>query len=218
MPVNKDALVFGDRTYLLDVHGFLEPPEQWDENFAEGMARILGIYSGLSEKHWSFIRYLRRKFIEEKMVPVVVAACADNQLRLSEFRALFPTGYHRGACKIAGINYEFMYRSNIWLTYESRVVLGPRQKMSVLGFLEDFEQWDERFAHFLARELHLNSGLTERHFALIYYLRAYYRKNKNIPLIFEFCRANDLTLEDFDKLFPTGYHRGACRIAGLPCI
>jgi len=67
--------------------------------------------TGTEEKHWSFIRYLRKKFLEEKTVPVVVLACADNDLRLSEFKLLFPTGYHRGACKIAGINYDFMYKA-----------------------------------------------------------------------------------------------------------
>ena len=32
------SVTFGDRTYRLDVHGYLDPPDQWDEAFAEGMA------------------------------------------------------------------------------------------------------------------------------------------------------------------------------------
>ncbi len=92
------------KTYTLDAYGFLDPSDQWDEAFADGMARKLGVYDGMAERHWSFIRYLRRKFLEEKTVPVVVIACAENGIGLSQFRQLFPTGYHRGACKIAGIH------------------------------------------------------------------------------------------------------------------
>ncbi len=85
------------RSYTLDDHGFLDPPEQWDEAFAEGMARVQGIRGGLSERHWEFIRYLRGQFLDEETVPVLVMACAENRMHLSELRALFPTGYHRGA-------------------------------------------------------------------------------------------------------------------------
>jgi tRNA 2-thiouridine synthesizing protein E len=112
MPTQERTITFNEKTYSLDEHGFLFPPEQWDENFANGMAETLEIYGGMTEKHWAFIRYLRKKFIEEETVPVVVIACAENKLRLREFKRLFPTGYHRGACKIAGINHEFMYKTN----------------------------------------------------------------------------------------------------------
>ena len=209
-------VTFDNKTYTLDAHGFLNPPEQWDENFANGMAEVLGIYGGLKEKHWSFIRYLRRKFLEEKTVPVVVLACADNDLRLSEFKLLFPTGYHRGACKIAGINYDFMYKTNYWLTYETSAVLRAEHEVTAAGFLADFEKWNERFAEAVVREWKLPGGLTERHRSIIGYLRDFYGKTKNIPTIFEFCRANDLSFEELTALFPEGYRRGACRIAGLP--
>jgi len=163
-------VTFDNKTYTLDAHGFLNPPEQWDENFANGMAEVLGIYAGLKEKHWSFIRYLRKKFLEEKTVPVVVLACADNDLRLSEFKLLFPTGYHRGACKIAGINYDFMYKTNYWLTYETSAVLRAEHEVTAAGFLADFEKWNERFAEAVVREWKLPGGLTERHRNFIRYV------------------------------------------------
>jgi sulfur relay (sulfurtransferase) DsrC/TusE family protein len=56
-------IAFKGRTSELDDHGFLDPPEQWDEDFAEGMARLVGIVSGLTERHWQMIRYVRRKFL-----------------------------------------------------------------------------------------------------------------------------------------------------------
>jgi len=210
------TVTFGDKTYTLDQQGFLNPPEQWDEKFASGMAEMQDIYGGLTEQHWNFIRYLRKKFIEEETVPVVVLGCADNNLRLSDLRFLFPTGYHRGACRIAGINYDFMYQSNYWLTYETSTLRKEDYRITHSGFLEDFEQWNERFAHLIVREWKLSMGLTDRHLQIIGYLRDYYRRTKNIPTVYETCKANNLDLEEFRKLFPAGYRRGACRIAGLP--
>ncbi len=214
--MERKSIEFGDKTYALDDHGFLELPEQWDEAFAEGMARRQGIFNGLNEEHWRFISYLRKKFLEEQKVPVVVLACADNNIRLNKLRKLFPTGYHRGACRIAGINYEFMYTSNIWLTYESHALLAPEQKLSQAGFLEDFNQWNEHFAHLTAREWTLPNGLTDRHWEIIRYLRDYYSVHKNVPTIYNVCQVNHLSLEELLELFPAGYRRGACRAAGLP--
>jgi tRNA 2-thiouridine synthesizing protein E len=218
MPTQERTITFNEKTYSLDEHGFLFPPEQWDENFANGMAETLEIYGGMTEKHWAFIRYLRKKFIEEETVPVVVIACAENKLRLREFKRLFPTGYHRGACKIAGINHEFMYKTNYWLTYETSAVLKSEYKMTPRGFLEDFNQWDEHFAELVIREWKLAGGLTDRHRRIIKYLRNYYIAANNIPAFYETCKANRTTPKKFRELFPGGYRRGACRIAGLPWI
>jgi len=214
--LEKNSITFKNKEYTLDKNGFLDPPDQWDDNFAEGMAKRVGIDGGLSEKHWQFISYLRKKFVKEKIVPVVVIACMENQLRLNEFRKLFPTGYHRGACKIAGINYEFMYKHNMWLTYETSPVLKNQYRMTLLGFLEDFTTWDKRFATLLASTWDLPDGLTERHWAIIEYLRVFFQRNRNIPTLHETCKENDLTIDEMGDLFPDGYRRGACRIAGLP--
>jgi tRNA 2-thiouridine synthesizing protein E len=208
---------FGEgKTYTVDAHGFLDPPEQWDEEFARGMAEHLGIFGGLTPEHWKFIRYLRKKFVEEGTVPLVVHACAENKLRLGRLALLFPTGYHRGACKIAGINYQFMYDNNYWLTCESYVVLKSKYKLTPLGFLERFEQWDGQFAQTLAREWELPGGLTDKHWRILHFLRDYYAETRNIPTVFATCKANDIDLEQIRILFPGGYRRGACRMAGLP--
>jgi sulfur relay (sulfurtransferase) DsrC/TusE family protein len=89
------SVCIGDREYTPDEHGFLFPPEQWDGAFAEGMAERLGIYDGLTEEHWKFIRYPCKKLLEGKTVPLFVYACADNNLRLGRLACLFPTGYKR---------------------------------------------------------------------------------------------------------------------------
>jgi len=212
------VLFDGGKAYTLDEHGFLDPPEQWDPEFAEGMSKLLGISGGLTKEHWSFIKYLRKKFVDERTVPVVVQACSENGLRLRRFRYLFPTGYHRGACKIAGINYAFMYQSNIWLTYESYSRLEKEHKLTSAGFLEDFERWNERFAQLVASEWNLANGLTKKQWKIIRFLRDYYRDTRNIPSIFETCKSNKIGFSGLRKLFPDGYRRGACRIAGLPFL
>ncbi len=212
----EHTIKFNDKSYTLDKFGFLHPPVQWEENFAEGMAEMQGIYGGLTEEHWKIIDYLRRKFLDEKTVPVVVIACSDNNLRLSDLRFLFPTGYHRGACRIAGINYDFMYQTNYWLTYETSTLPKEEYKLTPQGFLEDFEKWNERFAQIIVREWKLPQGLTDAHRIIIGYLRDYYEINSNIPTLFETCSANKIDLAEFNELFPDGYRRGACRIAGLP--
>jgi tRNA 2-thiouridine synthesizing protein E len=76
--MNRKTVLFNKKEYRLDNHGFLDPPDQWDEDFAEGMATKQGIYGGLTEEHWKLIRYVREKFLAEGSVPVVVIACADN--------------------------------------------------------------------------------------------------------------------------------------------
>jgi tRNA 2-thiouridine synthesizing protein E len=204
------------KTYALDRHGFLDPPDQWDEDFAAGLAAQVGIHGALTEEHWHFIHYLRKKFIDEETVPVVVLACADNDIRLGKLRSLFPAGYHRGACKLAGINYNFMYEHNIWLTYESYRMLKANYKMTPTGFLEDFDQWDKQFAHLIVTEWGFPDGLGDRHWEVIGFLRDYYREAKDIPTVYETCRDLELTLSELRELFPEGYRRGACRVAGLP--
>jgi len=206
----------GDKTYTLDRFGFLDPPDQWDEAFAEGMARMQGVFGGLTDEHWKVVRYLRGKFLDENTVPLVVYACMDNDMRIGKLRHLFPTGYHRGACRIAGINYQFMYECNIWHTYESFSELQSRHRLTQAGFLEDFDEWDERFAQIVASEWNESQGLTDVHLRIINYLRDYYRIHTNIPTVYETCCANGVTLEEMLGLFPDGYRRGACRAAGLP--
>lgn len=207
---------YNNKDYDLDRHGFLAHPDLWDENFAEGMAKRLGIHEGLSDGHWDIIRYLRNKFLIEKTIPVVVIACADNQIRLGQLRSLFPTGYHRGACKIAGINYAFLCETNIWLTYESTPATKPEYDVDKLGFLQVFEQWNDRFAHWVVRNWDLPEGLTDKHWNIIRYLREYYGNSGTIPTIFDVCKSQSIDLDEFGELFPKGYRRGACRAAGLP--
>ena len=212
------TVTISGKGYALDRHGFLDPPDQWDERFAEGIAETLGIYDGLTDEHWAFIRYLRRKLKDEGTVPLVVFACVDNGVRLGKLKVLFPTGYHRGACKIAGINYAFLYENNIWHTFESHTILKDEHAVTALGFLEDFDAWNERFARVVSKEWKLDGGLTDDHWGVISFLRDRFAVTGVVPTVYETCKASGLDLETLRKLFPTGYRRGACRAAGLPFV
>jgi len=213
----EKTVTFGQgKVYSLDEYGFLAVPEQWDEDFADGMARLQGVYDGLTKDHWDFLSYIRQKFLTEKNLPLMVMACADNHLRLGKLKALFPTGYFRGACRIAGLSFKFLCDANLWHTYETAPRLKPEFEMTSQGFLADFSRWNERFAELLASEWNLPDGLTQRHWEIIRFLRSYYQALNNIPTVFEICQAHGLELHDLDQLFPEGYRRGACRIAGLP--
>ena len=116
------------KTYALDDQGFLDPPEQWDEVFAESMAAKLGFRDGLTGEHWKLIRYLRKKFLRERVVPAVFFACADNRIRLKKLKSLFPMGYLRGACRIAGINFASFaaYYQRLSHEYIPHVAVTPR--------------------------------------------------------------------------------------------
>ncbi|MBW2528908.1 MAG: TusE/DsrC/DsvC family sulfur relay protein [Deltaproteobacteria bacterium] len=215
-PSSPAKVVFDGRSYTLDDHGFLFPPQQWDENFAEGMARQQGIHGGLTEEHWEFIHYLRHKYLVDQSIPLLVYACIECKMRLSKLKHLFPTGYHRGACRIAGIHYDFMRRDNLWHTYENQAPPSETFTVTPLGFLERYEDWNEGFALRLADEWQLPYGLTDRHREVLEFLRDYYGKHRSIPTVYETCDAHGLDLDELRDLFPPGYRRGACLMAGLP--
>ena len=60
--------------------------------------------------------------------------------------------------------------------------------------------------------------LTDKHWQIINFLRKSFEKNNMVPTIYETCEANGIDLEELEKLFPDGYHRGAVKIAGLRVI
>jgi tRNA 2-thiouridine synthesizing protein E len=97
-----------------DTEGYLIEPGDWNEEIAQVLAQDEDIQ--LSEDHWDAIRFMR-EFYEERRVAAdarfVIRHLArrmgkDAQKRLFE---LFPYGYVKQACKIAG-----MRRPRAWST------------------------------------------------------------------------------------------------------
>jgi TusE/DsrC/DsvC family sulfur relay protein len=100
----------------LDDEGYLVDPADWNEGVAEALARNEGI--ALTEAHWAVLRFMRRYYDEHHIAP----DARHVMKHLAEYRGpehadrndlfrLFPYGYVKQACKIAG-----MRRPRAWST------------------------------------------------------------------------------------------------------
>ncbi len=209
-----------NKTYLLDDDGFLVDPGQWDEDFAEAMAPGLGIADDLTPAHWDILRFIRAAYLETGSCPLVHKTCSANKLSFKDLQRLFPSGYQRGACKLAGLSFMTSGISTPFyptpetpigpITIDKRVY-----RVNVQGFLIDPNEWDEEYAIFKARELQMEDPLGEKHWQIIRYIRAEYEKKDEIPTVYTTCEALGIDIDKLAELFPSGYHRGAVKIAGL---
>ena len=224
-----ESFSYGDKTYHVDAQGFLIDYDQWDENFAAGMASKSRIAEGLTKKHWDVIHSIRESFQKTGECPLVYKTCKSSGLSARAFKKLFPTGYMRGACKLAGItyrdrivNYYGEEEPQIKETAQERASRASMKekiyRVDVFGFLVDPGDWDEDFAVAKALEMKIPGGLTKKHRKVIRYLRDSFERDKVVPTFIECCEANGLGLEELERLFPDGYQRGAVKIAGLRVI
>lgn len=233
-----------NKTYLLDEDGFLLDQEQWDEDFAEGMAPALGIPGGLTPSHWEVLRFIRDSWRQTGLCPEVYKTCRTKGLAVKDLQKLFPSGYQRGACKLAGLSFMTAVLKQAELQFQmetskssrlppmaagARPPAHPTQngpvkpiplaervyRVNVYGFLIDPGEWDEEFAVFKARELQMSGPLGEKHWRIIRHMRAEYKRSGEVPTVYATCEAVGIDLEELAQLFPSGYHRGAVKIAGL---
>ncbi len=89
-----------------DVEGYLIDPLDWNEGVAEEFARRENIT--LTEDHWDAIRFMRDYYMERQIavdVRHVIKHLAQKHGQNSRNRIfeLFPYGYVKQACKIAGM-------------------------------------------------------------------------------------------------------------------
>ena len=166
-----------------------------------------------------------------------------NRLNLQELKKLFPAGYLRGACKLSGISYKegyfdisglqelaveggrgweysvsgYLDQSGLQELAE-RATIGEEDKktyeIDVRGYLINPQKWDKKFATYKANEMKMPK-LTDKHWQVINFLRESFEKNNLVPTVYETCEATAIGLEEFELLFPDGYHRGAVKISGL---
>ncbi len=211
------SITANGKTYEVDMEGFLLDYDQWDEDFARATASGVGIHDGLTLDHWKVINYIRDAYRDEGKCPLVYQTCRANSLHLHALQKLFPTGYLRGACKLAGMTYREGFLNASWLKapQAQKPEVEKVYRTDVRGFLVDAGEWDERFAVFKAGELKMPDGLTGRHWDIITFLRESYARDSKVPTVYETCDAFGLELDEFEALFPDGYHRGAVKIAGL---
>ncbi|MBI1887239.1 MAG: TusE/DsrC/DsvC family sulfur relay protein [Nitrosomonadales bacterium] len=89
-----------------DAEGYLVEPLDWTEEVAEELARQESIR--LTEDHWDAIRFMREYYMERQIAADVRHVMkhlaqkhgAESRNRIFE---LFPYGYVKQACKIAGM-------------------------------------------------------------------------------------------------------------------
>ena len=83
------------------------------------------------------------------------------------------------------------------------------------GFLQNPEVWNDDVAKLFAK----NDGtgeLNEKHWAVINYIREYWKEHDMAPMVRKLCQNSGLKLREVYELFPMGPAKGACKIAGLP--
>lgn len=83
------------------------------------------------------------------------------------------------------------------------------------GFLKNPEIWNREVAITLA-ESDGTGLLTDKHWAVIDYIREYYLENDMAPMVRKVCQNSGLRLKELYEIFPMGPAKGACKIAGLP--
>lgn len=218
-----------ETSYKVDDDGFLLDFDRWDEGFATETAARCGITSGLTGLHWRVLRWIRWHVEEFGACPLADRTCRATGLGLKDLRELFPSGFLRGACRMAGVTYDQGVRGPLavprWEGREDAAAApdpllppGPIASRTFTldgrGFLLDPEAWDEEFAVFRAWELKMPQ-LTDRHWMVIWFLRRRFADERSIPTIFETCEKLSMTLEELSELFPDGYHGGAIKISGL---
>lgn len=89
----------------LDEEGYLVNPGDWSEGVAAELARREGVELG--EAHWAVIRFMREYYEQRHIAPdarYVLKFLAETRAAdRNELFRLFPYGYVKQACKIAGM-------------------------------------------------------------------------------------------------------------------
>lgn len=83
------------------------------------------------------------------------------------------------------------------------------------GFLVNPEIWNEEVAQQLAND-DGTGELNEKHWAVINYIREYFKETEMAPMVRKLCQNSGLRLKELYEIFPLGPAKGACKIAGLP--
>ena len=98
----------------IDDEGYLIDPQNWSEELAREFARQENI--NLTEDHWDVIRFMREYYADNQIAPdarYVIRHLAEQLGSTSRNKLfeLFPYGYVKQACRIAG-----MKRPRAWST------------------------------------------------------------------------------------------------------
>lgn len=100
-----------------DVEGYVIDPQDWNEDLARELATEEDLE--LTEAHWPILHFMREHWREHRIAPdvrhvtkwLVEAQGYDKKSAKQHLFELFPYGYVKQACKIAG-----MQRPRAWST------------------------------------------------------------------------------------------------------
>jgi len=92
----------GGKQLDIDEDGFIQDPDQWDDQVAKSLAETEGV-TDLTEEHWKLVNYLREYYLEFNMAPMIRKLCKQTGFPLKKVYELFPSGPAKGACKVAGL-------------------------------------------------------------------------------------------------------------------
>jgi len=100
-----------------DNEGYLVNPEDWDETIAGQLAAEERL--SLTEAYWPILHFMREYWIQHRIAPDVRHVVSwlaehrgvDKKIAKEQLFRLFPYGYVKQACKLAG-----MQRPRVWST------------------------------------------------------------------------------------------------------
>jgi tRNA 2-thiouridine synthesizing protein E len=114
-----DVLRGRSRSYTLDRRGFLADSSDWDPEFCSAMASRIGMLRELTLLQMKVVLFVRRWYVQHGEIARLHETCRGCGLSLAGLRALFPCGYQRGVCRLAGIPYRVIDSGHHALTYET---------------------------------------------------------------------------------------------------
>jgi len=92
----------GGKKMDIDEDGFIQDPNEWDENVAADLAKTEGV-DALTDEHWVLINYLRNYYLKFGIAPMIRKVCKETKFDLKKIYELFPSGPAKGGCKVAGL-------------------------------------------------------------------------------------------------------------------
>lgn len=109
--------MLSDKQTAYDNEGYLIDPLDWNESLASTLASKEDIQ--LDESYWSVLQFMREYWLENRVAPDVRHVVdflkkekgLDKKIAKQYLFNLFPYGYVKQACKIAG-----MQRPRAWST------------------------------------------------------------------------------------------------------
>jgi tRNA 2-thiouridine synthesizing protein E len=96
------TLMMLDTPLDVDAEGFLQKPEQWNEEIALEIARQNGI-ADLTENHWKVIRFMRDTYLRTGTAPSIRTLGKESGVDTKGLYQLFPKGPAKLAAKVGGI-------------------------------------------------------------------------------------------------------------------